>query len=125
MTILPMLSGCYFFLPFIEVTQNVPPTIDLSSPADGSDLVFRGEQETAFVIALDEDGDSLSFVWTIEGHGEQPYAVQFQSEGLQGSQLTLVREADFDDRVLSVSVYDPQGDSARRSWTIDVPEGSQ
>lgn len=119
-----MLNGCYFFLPFIEVTQNVPPTIDLSSPADGSDLVFQGEQYTAFVIALDEDGDSLSFVWTLEGHGEQAYAVPFQSEGFQGSQLTLQREAEYDGRVLSVNVYDPQGDSARRSWTIDLSEGN-
>lgn len=120
LTLCSALSGCYFFLPFIEDTQNVPPVIDVSSPAEGGDLVFQGEQYTAFVIALDDDGDTLSFVWTIEGHGIQANAEPFQSSGLQGSQLQLQRQADYDGRTLSVNVYDPSGESARRSWIIDT-----
>lgn len=120
----PMLHGCYFFLPFVEVTRNVAPTIDFSSPAEGEPLRFQGPQETAFVFAQDEDGDALSFVWTLEGYGIRPEAVPFQSGELQGSQLSLQQDMDFDGRELTVSVYDPAGASARRSWVIEILEAT-
>ncbi len=120
----PMLHGCYFFLPFVEVTRNVAPTIDFSSPAEGEPLRFQGPQETAFVFAQDEDGDALSFVWTLEGYGVRPEAVPFQSGELQGSQLSLQQDLDFDGRELTVSVYDPAGASARRSWVIEILEAT-
>lgn len=120
-----MMMGCPFFLPFIEVEQNVPPTIDFSSPGDGDTLVIQTEQYTAFVLVQDPDDTELTYSWSIEGFGDQPGAVPVQSEGLRGSQFTITRKTEYDGRELTVIVYDPAGESDMRSWPIQVLEASQ
>ncbi|NOY28105.1 MAG: hypothetical protein GXP62_19745 [Oligoflexia bacterium] len=122
MLLLPMTTGCPFFLPFIEVEQNVPPSIDYSSPGEGDTLEIKTEQYTAFVVAQDPDDTDLSFFWTIDGYGTQGDAVAIRSGTQIGSQLTISRDQNYDQHILTVIVYDPQGASDQRSWPIEVLE---
>lgn len=118
------MTGCFYFLPFVEVEQNVPPTIEYSSPAAGDPLVFQTEQYIAFVVAEDENGVAdLTFTWSIDSFGVQPDAVPVQAGKNQiGHQLTLPRDAAFDGHTLTVQVTDPSGETAMMQWPIQVPE---
>ena len=118
------MTGCFYFLPFVEVEQNVPPTIEYSSPAAGDPLVFQTEQFIAFVVAEDENGAAdLTFLWSIDSFGVRADAVPVQAGANQiGSQLTLPRDADFDGHTLTVQVTDPSGETATMQWPIQVPE---
>lgn len=120
-----MLSGCPFVLPFIPVEQNVPPTIIDSSPGEGEILVVENAEAKAFVIVTDPDDLDLTFVWEITREGIQPDAITSRSEDYLFSQLTVEQDPDYDQKTLSVTVYDPSGSFAERSWTIDIPEGVQ
>lgn len=114
------LSGCPFMLPLIEVDLNVPPTIAQSRPGDGDPVVIETGSYTAFVIARDPDDTELSFFWEISGLGVQPNATPLQDGALLGSQLTIAADSDYDGRVLTVFVIDPQGATVQRSWPITV-----
>lgn len=107
-------------LPFIEVDLNVPPTIAQSRPGDGDPVVIETGSYTAFVIARDPDDTELSFFWEISGLGVQPDATPLQDGALLGSQLTIAADPDYDGRVLTVFVIDPQGATVQRSWPITV-----
>ncbi|MCK6502628.1 hypothetical protein L6R53_04405 [Myxococcota bacterium] len=126
MLILPTAQGCFYFLPFIEVEQNVPPTIEYSSPGAGETLVFQTEQYVAFVVAEDLNGaGDLTFLWSIDSFGVRADAVPVQAgENQLGSQLTLARDVAFDGHVLTVQVTDPAGETAMLQWPIQVPEVS-
>lgn len=114
------MTGCPFVLPFIEVEQNVPPAILDSRPGDGLPVEIETDQYTAFVVAQDPDDLELTFVWDIEAFGIQPQAVPVRTGDLQGSQLTIQADAAYNDKVLTVTVYDAAGATASRSWTILV-----
>lgn len=122
----PSLTGCPFVLDFIEVEQNVPPEIINSSPGEGEDLVFATSEYKAFVIVRDDTVDQLDFFWTIEPDlGIQPNAVPVPGGENMASQLTLTRDEALNGKELVVTVYDPQGATAERAWTIVVPEVDQ
>lgn len=121
---LAALTGCPFVLPYIEVEENVEPTITQSSPGDGQVLRMERQQEIAFVLVQDDDVD-LDYVWVIDGFGVQGSATPVRTGNQVGSQLVIDRQEAYDGRELSVTVYDPQGASDRRAWPIEVPESAQ
>ena len=119
-------QGCYFWLPIEEEHPNAPPVIEYSSPEP--DNIFRIDTpagSVAWVSVFDPDqGDVMEYMWTINGLGPQGTAQAFMSGNYQGSSIQLPRDPVYNGRVLTCTVYDPSGASDRRSWTIEVEEGS-
>ena len=124
--ILVFMKGCYFWLPVEEEHPNAPPVIEYSSPEPEN--VFRIDTpagSVAWVSVFDPDqGDVMEYMWTINGLGPQGTAQAFMSGNYQGSSIQLPRDPVYNGRVLTCTVYDPSGASDRRSWTIEVEEGS-
>ena len=124
--ILFVLQGCYFWLPIEEEHPNAPPVIEYSSPEP--DNIFRINTpagSVAWVSVFDPDqGDVMEYMWTINGLGPQGTAQAFMSGNYQGSSIQLPRDPVYNGRVLTCTVYDASGASDRRSWTIQVEEGS-
>ncbi len=122
----PILSGCFFWPPFVEIHPNVAPVIEYSSPE--ADNVFRIDTQqggVAWVSVVDDDeGDVMEYLWTINGLGPQGTATSFVSGNYQGSSITLPQDPVYDGRVLTCTVYDAAGASDRRTWTIEVEEGA-
>lgn len=119
------LSGCIFPLPLIMETENVPPTIEASSPGEGETLLVDIAVVSPFVVATDEDGDTLTCLWSIDQFGALGPGEPIPSGDLQGCQLDLVRDSEHDGHTLTVRVFDPSADFAERSWPIDVVEEVQ
>ena len=122
-----MLSpGCFFWLPFDKVEPNEPPVIEFSSPSDSD--VFRidtKEGGVAWVSVYDPDeGDVMEYLWSISGLGPQGSAQTFVSANYQGSSIQLPQEMNLNARTLTCTVYDSQGASDQRSWSIEVETGS-
>ena len=122
----PILSGCFFWPPFVEIHPNAAPVIEYSSPE--ADNVFRIDTQqggVAWVSVVDDDeGDVMEYLWTINGLGPQGTATSFVSGNYQGSSITLPQDPVYDGRVLTCTVYDAAGASDRRTWTIEVEEGA-
>ncbi|HEX9744616.1 MAG TPA: hypothetical protein VGB30_04235 [bacterium] len=53
-----------------DITRNTLPVID--SGVDGNDTPFMGAVETYSVSAHDDDGDSISYSWTVTDSGNNP-----------------------------------------------------
>ena len=119
-------TGCFFWPPFIEVQPNAPPVIEYSSPE--ADDVFRIDTRqggVAWVSVYDDDeGDVMDYLWTINGLGPQGSATSFVSGNYQGSAITLPQDPIYHGRVLTCTVFDTAGASARRTWTIEVETGA-
>jgi len=116
------MPGCFFWLPFQEIKPNEPPQIEYSSP-EVSDIfrIDTKEGGVAWVSVYDPDEDDvMEYLWTISGLGPQGSAQTFVSGNYQGSSIQLPQDSQFDTRVLTCTVYDTQGASDRRSWTIEV-----
>ena len=79
------------------------------------------EGGVAWVSVYDPDEDDvMEYLWTISGLGPQGSAQTFVSGNYQGSSIQLAQDSQFNTRVLTCTVYDSQGASDRRSWTIEV-----
>ena len=119
-------TGCFFWPPFVEVHPNAPPVIEYSSPE--ADNVFRidtSQGGVAWVSVYDDDeGDVMDYLWTINGLGPQGSATSFVSGNYQGSTITLPQDPIYHGRVLTCTVFDTAGASARRTWTIQVETGA-
>jgi len=124
--ILLVSTGCFYWPPFVEVHPNVPPVIEYSSPE--ADNIFRIDTKqggVAWVSVYDEDeGDVMDYLWTINGLGPQGSATSFVSGNYQGSSITLPQDPVYHGRVLTCTVFDSAGASARRTWTIEVEAGA-
>ena len=117
------MTGCPFALPFIQVEQNVPPSIIHSNPPADQDLVMQLPQYPAFVVVTDDDTD-LNYVWSIDHFGAQGGATPLTG-GAMGSQITLTRNDGYNGQHLTVFVFDPAGASDEQSWKIVIPENTQ
>jgi hypothetical protein len=118
-------SGCYFWLPLVEEQSNMSPEIEYSSPELNSIFVLDAPSgSVAWVAVTDPDeGDTMEYLWTIDGLGPQATATAFVNEHYQGSAITLQPDALYDGRTLTCMVYDSRGASTRATWEIEVPEG--
>lgn len=115
-------SGCYFWLPFVPEAQNVGPTIDRSSPAEGEPLRMTSETVVVFITVIDpNDPEKLEYFWYIDNLGQQGVAMPVTGNSIYGSQLTLQRNELYDGRTLQVLVSDSFGERDDRSWLIEVP----
>ena len=121
-----LMNGCYFWLPAQERHPNEPPVIEYSSPEP--DNVFRIDTpagSVAWVSVFDPDeSDVMEYMWTINGLGPQGTSQAFMSGNYQGSSIQLPLDPIYNGRVLTCTVYDAAGASDRRSWTIEVEQGS-
>jgi glucose/arabinose dehydrogenase/chitodextrinase len=92
----------------IEV-RNRAPRITSPTPGDTSVTIAAGANHTFSISASDPDGDSLVYVWRIDGvaAGENP-TLNFQ-------------ESDPGTYVVNVTVSDGD-DSVSREWTVTVPQ---
>ena len=116
-------GGCFFWLPFVPEAQNVAPTIERSDPPPGTPVVMNTETVVVFVVVEDDnDPESLEYIWTVEGLGEQGVAQPINTGTVYGSRLTLQRNEVYDGRTLRCWVYDSFGESDDRDWIISVPE---
>ena len=99
--------------------------IEYSSPDAGE--VFRIDTSSggvAWISVFDPDeDDEMDYLWSINGLGPQGSAQSFVSGNYQGSSIQLGADDNFDGRVLTATVYDTAGASARRFWTIEVEVG--
>ena len=124
--ILMLTHGCYFWLPAQERHPNEPPVIEYSSPEP--DKIFRIDTPSgsvAWVSVFDPDQeDVMEYLWTINGLGPQGSSQAFMSGNYQGSSIQLPLDPIYNGRVLTCTVYDAAGASDRRSWTIEVEQGS-
>ena len=120
------LSGCLFWPPFEEIYPNEPPVIEFSGPE--ADDIFRIDTQQggiAWVSVYDpDDDDVMEYLWTINGLGPQGTATNFVNGNYQGSSISLPLDPIYDGRVLTCTVYDAAGASDRRTWTIDVEDGT-
>ena len=101
------------------------PTIEYSSPElDGVFVLDSPLGSVAWVAVTDpDDGDTLEYLWTIDGLGPQATATAFVNQNYQGSKLTLAPDPLFDGRTLTCIVYDSRGATTRGTWEIEVPSG--
>ena len=124
--IVSLMSGCFFWPPFVEIHPNAAPVIEYSSPE--AEDIFRidtNQGGVAWVSVYDPDEeDVMEYLWTINGLGPQGTATSFVSGNYQGSTITLPLDEVYDGRVLTCTVYDAAGASDRRTWTIEVEEGA-
>ena len=121
-----VMPGCFFWLPLNELEPNEPPQIEYSSPEQSE--VFRIDTTqggVAWVSVFDPDeGDVMEYLWTISGLGPQGSSQTFVSGNYQGSSIQLPLDTQLNARVLTCTVFDSQGASDRRSWSIEVESGT-
>ena len=115
-------QGCFFWLPFEHEQPNEPPVIEFSSPEASEVFEIDTDQGgVAWVSVYDPDeGDVMDYMWTVSGLGPQGTAQSFVSGNYQGSSIQLPRDNQLHGRVLTCTVFDLEGASDRRSWTIQV-----
>lgn len=121
--ILPLVSGCYFFLPLVPVEENMPPEILASSPDEGEILILDLDVTRVFVIVDEPDGDEFVCQWSIDGIGDLGPGEPLQGSDIEGCQLSVGRYLAYDERTLTCRVFDkPSYDAAQREWLIEVVE---
>ena len=121
--ILPLGSGCFFFLPLDRVEENMPPEIIASSPAAGDPVELSLPINRVFVLVNEPDDDDIACQWSIDSVGDLGPGEPTQSDDIKGCQISLEQESDYDGRTLTVRVFDlPARDMADQSWEIVLPE---
>lgn len=121
--ILPLLSGCFFFLPLERIEENMPPEILASSPAAGDPVVLSLPINRVFVLVDEPDGDDIACQWSIDSVGDLGPGEPTQSDDIKGCQISLGQESDYDGRTLTVRVFDlPARDLTDQSWEIMLDE---
>ena len=116
------MSGCFFYLPPVELNSNVAPVIEYSSPEPEDVLrIDTTNGSVAWVSVYDDDeGDVMEYLWTITGLGPQGSSQAFVTGNYRGSSIQLPMDPIYNGRVLTCTVYDKAGASDRRSWSIEV-----
>ena len=101
------------------------PVIEYSSPEiSGTFLLDSPSGSVAWVAVTDPDeGDTVEYLWTIDGLGPQATATSFVNENFQGSTITLMPRDLYDGRTLTCMIYDSRGASTRATWEIQLAEG--
>jgi hypothetical protein len=121
--IFPFVSGCFYFLPLDRIEENMPPEILASSPAAGEPVVLSLPVNRVFVLIDEPDGDDIACQWSIDSVGDLGPGDPTQSEDIKGCQISLGQESDYNDRTLTVRVFDlPARDMTDQSWEIELPE---
>jgi len=121
--ILLWVPGCFVWLPIVEVDPNMPPEITASSPPADATVVVSASGATVFIVVDDpNDPESLIYLWSIHGKGQVP-DTPLVTAGLNGSQVDIAADPDFDGRQLEVWVSDSYGAKDSRSWTLNVETG--
>lgn len=120
---LPLVSGCFYFLPLDRVEENMPPEIIASSPASGDPVELSLPVNRVFVLIDEPDGDDVACQWSIDSVGDLGPGEPTQSDDIKGCQISLGQESDYDGRTLTVRVFDlPARDMTDQSWAIELPE---
>lgn len=144
--ILPLASGCFFFLPLIPVEENMPPEIISSYPAPDEPLVLGYDPTFAFVMVEEPNGDPFECWWYVPTTDfmEAGTLLRFNEDGedggetadtgarVSGCQVNLFPDPDyenyasFDGKTLYCDITDqPTSDVVRISWPIDfIGEGT-
>lgn len=113
-------SGCFYTLPFIEVEDNVPPEIRITSPAAGDTLVISSTTAFAYVTAEDPDDDTLLCKWFVDGYEDLGSGKPIIDEDLPGCYINVNNDPLYDGRTLRCIIYDAAFDSDEITWPIDV-----
>jgi hypothetical protein len=110
----------------VEEEANMKPEIEYSSPEIDQVFVLNTPSgSVAWVAVTDPDeGDTIEYLWTIDGLGPQATASAFVNTNFQGSSITLIPDDVYDGRTLTCMVYDSHGASTRATWELSVPEGA-
>lgn len=120
--LLLMQSGCFYTLPFVEVEDDVPPEITITSPSAGDTLVISGPTAMAFVSAVDPDDDALFCQWFIEGYQDLGAGTPISNGDQLGCYIYVNNDADYDGRTLRCIIFDDSHESDEVIWPIDVLE---
>lgn len=110
-------SGCFVFGPPNYLPENNPPqVVESSFPDEGDSILLESETETLFVIATDEDGDDLGFIWTIDGR-IVPDAVAMED----GSWVEVRVAERTDGEIVECKIYDGLSDPVTLDAVLEIP----
>ena len=115
-------GGCFYTLPFVEIEDNVPPTITISSPAAGEPLVISSSAAMAWVAATDPDDSTLSCQWFVDGYKDLGAGIPIVDDDLPGCYIYVENDPDFDGRTLRCIILDASAAFDEIRWPIDVLE---
>jgi hypothetical protein len=121
------LSGCFIFLPLVEVEENVPPSLVRASPQRNLPVTIDEDGTVVYVIVSDpDDAEALTFVWALDGEGLLPGAQTIpDGPSRRASQIRLTPEARYDGATLRVRAADgnDQNTAVEVAWNIVVDAG--
>lgn len=109
-------TGCIYLGPMPDLETNVAP-VALATSHDTELPIEIGEGgERVYVLAQDDDGDELTFVWTLSEDGVVGTSIPVD----KGSQLELAHDSHLDGQDLDCRVFDVEGNELRLTWQLEV-----
>lgn len=109
-------AGCIYLGPMPDLETNVAPAA-LATSHDTELPIEIGERgERVYVLAQDDDGDELTFVWTLSEDGVVGTAIPVD----KGSQIELAYDPNLDGQDLDCRVFDVEGNELRLTWALEV-----
>ncbi len=122
---MPLLSGCFYLVPFEYAPENLPPEVVGMSPVNDSPVILDSDT-TLTVFVQDPEADLVTFTWTLteEGYmGEaEPVPTGREDQGYYGHQLPLHEDPKYDGQTASCDVWDGESEHVTVRWDLEVAE---
>lgn len=119
---LSLASGCLYLGPIPTLEDNVPPVAIEYSATPGDTIQIVGiDGQAVYVVAADEDGDDIGFVWALSADGVIGDATPLNFPSGEGSQVHLDRDPELNGQVLTCYIDDGQSELVVLRWELEVP----
>ncbi|MFN7143946.1 MAG: hypothetical protein ACK4YP_09235 [Myxococcota bacterium] len=100
----------------------MPPVPIEYSVTPGDTIQIVGiDGQAVYVVAEDEDGDDIGFVWALTLDGVIGDATPLNFPSGEGSQVHLERDPELNGQVLTCYIDDGQSELVVLRWELEVP----
>lgn len=121
----PLLSGCFYLVPFEYAPENLPPEVVSMSPDNAAPVILDSDV-TLLLFVQDGEADLVTFTWTMSEEGwmgeATPVTTGREDEGYYGHQLPLVENPDYDGQTVFCDVWDGESQHVTVQWELEVAE---
>ncbi len=121
----PLLSGCFYLVPWEYAPENLPPEVVSMSPENDSPVIL--DSNVALIVYVqDYEADVVTFTWTLSGEGymgeASPIPTGGEDRGFYGHQLPLADDPDYDGQSAFCDVWDGESEHVTIRWDLEVAE---